>query len=187
MDGKNVISFTKARSRKIAQFEGDSLNFQDMFTRARELRFKCFAQGQGDILVLDWNGVKDFFQREIAKEVFQQKLFSRSVLMSIWFVSDLLTSFVKGDIPEVGIEKHMRSYSEKGDPNCLLRAANSAFLYFVFWPETRLRRSVQYQKLGSECGPSLYAQYGSVARKPCGFEMAIAFGPIGEIVRKQFK
>jgi len=187
MNERKIVSFAEAHNRMIRRFENDGLDFQDLFNKARLLRFKDFKQERGDITILDWKGLKDFFQAEIAEEVFRQELFSRDILMSIWFVSDLLTSFVKGDISEVGIERHVCSYTEKGNPEYLLMAVNSAFLYFVFWPETRLRRSVHYQKLGSECGPSLYSQYGSVAKKPFGFQMAKAFVPIGEIARRQFR
>jgi len=187
MDENKLVSLTEARNRKITSIDNDDLAFQKLFSMAQQLRSSNLMQEQSGITVLDLKGAKDFFHVEIAEDVFQQKLFSRSILMSIWFVSDLLTSFMEGDIQEVGIVRHVRRYNEDGDPNCLLKAANSAFLYFVFWPETRRRSQLEYRKYGLERGPSLYAQYGSVTSKPFGFYMAKAFQPIGEIVRKRIR
>lgn len=183
----NVVSLAVARDSKKRNLESKGLEFQDLFNQARKLRLADITQEQDGLVVLDWGQARDFMQKEIADEVFAQKLFTRYMLMSIWYVSDLLITYAKGDFPEVGIDTHMRSYTENGNPHCLLQAANSAFLYFVFWPETRRRRSVQYRSLGSECGPSLFAAYGGAANKPIGFQMAQAFIPIGEIVRKRLR
>ena len=186
METKKVISLEEARELRVKRLEKDDQDFQVLFTKARELRFENFKREEEDITVLDWNGVRDFFQSELSREVFRQKLFSRNILMSIWFVSDLLTSYMKGDLLEIGVANHLSSYADKGDSKHLLMAANSAFLFFVFWPETRHHRSLQYQKHGAEYGPSLYSQYGSVSRKAFGFHMANAFEPIGEIARERF-
>jgi hypothetical protein len=66
-------------------------------------------------------------------------------------------------------------------------AANSAFIFFAMMEEDRLRRSVKYQTMGLQFGPSLYEHYGSVVKSDFGFQMAEAFQPLGEIVRERFK
>ena len=164
----------------------ENQDFHTLFARAHELRSKDFDDVSDKNEIAQQKNLKDWFQRELADEVFHQKLFSTNVLVSIWFVSDLLASFAHNEIHEIGIVEHIAEYASNGKPECILKAANSAFLLFVFWPETRANRSVRYRKLARAHGPALYAQYASAMHKDFGYYMAEAFVPLGDIARQRF-
>jgi hypothetical protein len=181
-----LISLTERHERAAKQF-GENLDFQSLFEKARLLRAGSGRKDSHDaIATYEWREVKNLFQKEIADVVFQKKLFNRSILTSIWYVADLLTAYAKGEIATVGMVEHLSDYSDQESPQKLLLAANSAFLFFVFWPEGRARRSIQYRKYSILYGPSLYAHYGNVTRKPIGSHMSEAFEPLGMIARERF-
>jgi hypothetical protein len=181
-----VISFAKARECADKQKSGEKLSFDNLFNSASELRLDTPERKHGDISILNWAGLNDAFRKEIAEDVFSKKLFDRSVLISITFVSGLLTSYAKGEIPNIGITEYISKYEDEKDPKHLLKAANSAFIFFALMPESRPRSSLKYQTFGKQFGPSLYEQYGEVTKTNFGVQMAEAFEPLGEIVRERF-
>jgi hypothetical protein len=164
----------------------DEQDFQRLFTSARDLRSLAPSLSPEEVAVMDWPALRNWFQQELAKEVFLRKLFRRSVLVSICFVSDLLLAFTRGEHPDIGIEEHLDRYMSSGDSADVLRAANSAFLFFVFWPEMRSRRSLSYRKFAVQHGPPLYANYAGITKRNAGYDMADAFEPLGDIARERF-
>jgi hypothetical protein len=178
-----IISLQEVRREREESKLPEDQDFHTLFTKAQKLRFENPESPHDKIEVVPEEKLKDWFQHEIAAEVFEQKLFSRSVLVSIWFVSNLLTTFAKNEVGEIGITEHMSAYASDGNPEHILKAANSAFLLFVIYPEVRTGRSVHYRKLGLDNGPSLYTQYAREVRKDMGYYMAEAFKPLGEATR----
>ena len=174
--------------RRTTQTEKPSVNqdFQLLFSFARDLRAlvpECPAE---EIMVADWKGTERWLGQEIAKEVFAQKLFARSILISITYVATLLVEFIQGKHEAIGIEEHLDTYTASGDPQAVLRAANSAFLLFVFWPEQRANRLIQYRQYAEQLGPPLFANYAGISKRPYGYDMAEAFVPLGTISRDRF-
>lgn len=162
-------------------------DFDHLFTRARILRMHANEETEGGLLLVNMHRLKAWFQREIADEVFRKKLFSRSILSSVWFVSDLLTTFVTVPKDDLScVTDHLNAYEEDSNPEHLLAGANTAFLLFVFYPEYRPRRPVHYRKFASEIGPSLYANYAHATGHHFGIHMADAFQPLGDIARARF-
>ncbi len=161
-------------------------DFQRLFTSARDLRNLTPSLSPDEVAVMDWPALRNWFQQEIAKEVFARKLFQRSVLVSIHFVSDLLLAFTRGEHADIGIEEHLDRYTKSDDAGEVLKAANSAFLFFVFWPEMRSNRSLSYRKYAAQHGPPLYANYAGITKRNAGYDMADAFEPLGDIARERF-
>jgi hypothetical protein len=159
-------------------------DFTTLFSQARELAFLQKHHSEKDISVMDWSELHIWFQSKLADQVFKKKLFSESVIVSICFVAELLVLFAKNECPPVTISGHLDNYITHGNPQYMLDAANSAFLIFVFWPETRTLRPLKYRKYAHEYGPSLYANYGMESRKLLGYRMAEAFEPLGTIARE---
>jgi hypothetical protein len=181
-----VISLAEIRRQSTKHKEGSS-DFQTLFEKARNLRLETNESlPNGTIAVSGWQEVRSWFQKEIADEVFKKQLFSRSILTSIWYVADLLTAYAKGNTATVGIVEHVRKYSDQGSTQELLLAANSAFLFFVFWPETRAHRILRYRSFAIAYGPSLFAHYGFATRSQFGAQMSEAFEPLGIIARERF-
>lgn len=183
---EKIISLQDVKRERDEKRLHENQDFHTLFAMARELRSKDSDDVSDESEITQQKNLKDWFQRELADEVFRQKLFSTNVLVSIWFVSDLLASFAHNEIHKIGIAEHVAEYASNGKPECILKAANSAFLLFVFWPETRVNRSVQYRKLACTHGPALYAQYASEMHKDFGYCMAEAFVPLGDIARQRF-
>jgi hypothetical protein len=185
MGDARILSLDEFRKRKT---DGPSTyqEFDVLFRNARELRGVGQELVSGEIAIMTWGGMRDWFQREIAAEVFRRHLFQRCALLSIGFVSDLLASFARDCREHVDIAEHLGEYTTGENPNEVLEAANIAFLMFTLWPERRARRSVHYRQLALGYGPSLYATYAGLARKDFGYCMAEAFEPLGDIARERF-
>ncbi len=180
-----IISFTQAvKERQEAVVDGD---FGRLFTQAHQLRTRVIEETENGLTVIGLHNIQAWFQKEIADEVFRKKLFSRSVLSSVWFVSDLLATFAT--VPNqgsLGVTEHVDAYMEDSNPEHLLAGANSAFLLFVFYPEYRLRRPVPYRQFAAQIGPSLYTNYAQSTGRNFGLSMAGAFKPLGIIARDRF-
>lgn len=161
-------------------------SFQSLFQEARELRSIGPKPSPDELALVDWKSLRVWFQREMADEVFRRQWFNRDIIMSLCFVADLLLSFAKNEIEQVGIVEQVDKYTATHNPAVMLEAANAAFLMFVFWPEMRVRRSVRYRELAVSCGPSLYATYAGLTRWDMGYSLAAAFEPLGHIARECF-
>ena len=164
--------------------ERETHDFTIIFSQARKLAFQKDETPQDAFAVLNWNQLNDWFKHQLTEETFKQKLFSRDVIMSIGFVSEMLTSFARNEFPTMCITDHLEDYATHGNPQCMLKAANVAFLIFAFWPETRPNRPLKYRKYAQECGPRLYASYGIESRKMIGCYMSSAFESLGNIARE---
>ncbi len=179
-----LAEFQASRPKK--PIPRDEQDFQTLFNSARDLRNLSPTIPPNEVAVMDWAGLRDWFHQELSKEVFARKLFRRSILLSICFVSNLMVEFTRGEHQEIGIEEHLERYVSSGDSAEVLRAANSAFLFFVFWPEMRSNRSLSYRKFAIQHGPPLYANYAGMTRRNAGYDMADAFEPLGDIARLRF-
>ncbi|NCN11701.1 hypothetical protein GW937_00080 [Candidatus Kaiserbacteria bacterium] len=180
-----IISFAQAvKDHQQAVCDGD---FQQLFVQAQELRSRVIEETENGLTVVGVHTIQAWFQKEIADEVFRKKLFSRNILSSVWYVSDLLATFaVATNQGTLCITDHVDAYVEDSNPEHLLKGANSAFLLFVFHPEHRLRRPVPYRKFAAEIGPSLYTSYAQSTGRTFGISMADAFAPLGVIARERF-
>jgi hypothetical protein len=180
-----IISFAQAvKERQEAVGDGD---FGRLFTQAYQLRMRVTEEAENGLAVIGLHNIQARFQREIADEVFRKKLFSRSILSSVRFVSDLLATFAT--VPNqgnLGVTEHVDAYMEDSNPKHLLAGANSAFLLFVFYPEYRMHRPVPYRKFAAQIGPSLYTNYAQSTGHNFGLSMADAFVPLGTIARDRF-
>ncbi|MBP9751471.1 MAG: hypothetical protein KBD19_01245 [Candidatus Moranbacteria bacterium] len=185
MSDARILSLDEFRKRKTS---GPSIHqeFDVLFRNARELRGVGQDLAPEEIAIMTWSGMQSWFRREIADEVFRRHMFGRCVLLSISFVSDLLTSFANDCGDRTGIVEHLDEYAGEGNPEDILDAANTAFLMFAFWPEKQTRRSVRYRQLALAFGPSLYAMHAGRARRDFGYCMAEAFEPLGNIARERF-
>lgn len=179
-----LAEFRASASRKPVLPEEQ--DFHRLFTSASDLRNLVPALSPEELAVMDWPALRDWFQQELSKEVFSRKLFQRSILVSICFVADLLVAFTRGEHQEIGIEEHLDRYTSSGDSAEVLKAANSAFLYFVFWPEMRSHRALPYRRYAVQHGPPLYANYAGITKRKAGYDMAEAFEPLGDIARERF-
>jgi len=185
MSTARILSFDAFRRERSANPRVNQ-EFDALFRNARELRDIGQELVAGEIAVLTLGGMRDWFQREIAAEVFRRHLFERCALLSIGFVSELLASFARDCRAHVDIAEHLGEYATDENPHEVLEAANIAFIMYAFWPERRARRSVAYRNLALAYGPSLYTAYAGLARKDFGYCMAEAFLPLGEIARERF-
>lgn len=177
----SLEDFRRNRTNKQADQDFDVL-----FRNARQLQDFGPVPIPGELSAMTWGGLQSWFQKGIADDVFRRHLFERCVLSSIGYVSGLLVSFARGSGESVGIAEHMDEFARSDDPGDVLKAADAAFLMFVFWPERRVRRPVQYRQLALGYGPMLYAEYAGLPRKSFGNCMAEAFEPLGEIARARF-
>lgn len=184
MAGK-IISLDEFRSKKMKRMSLIDQEFSKLLRNARELRDMRLRHAAGEIATTTWEGLQNWFQKEIADEVFRKQLFDRSVLTSIWHVSELLTAFARNHLEHVTAGNYLEA-AKSNNPVEILQAANCAFLVFVFWPEARERRSVRYRRLAQSCGPALYMRYADCAHRAMGYSMAEAFEPLGEIARERF-
>lgn len=184
----SAILYSLAEARALqaeAAQTGSKNDFNTLFTQAQILRLAGEEFLPEHIAQMNWAHLRDWFQKQIADEVFRKKLFNRSVLISICYVSELLTGYAKSTTAEISITAHLSKYSANGNPAHILNAANAAFILFVFWPEMRLGRALKYRKFAREYGPALYAHYASEKRKDFGYYMAEAFEPLGDIARER--
>lgn len=180
-----IISFAQAvKERQEAAGDGE---FGRLFMQANNLRMRVTEETENGLTVVGLHNIQAWFQKEIADEVFRKKLFSRSVLSSVWFVSNLLATFATAQNRGVlSVIEHLNAYEQDSNPEHLLTGANSAFLLFVFYPEYRLHRPVPYRKFALEIGPSLYTNYAHSTGRNFGLSMAGAFQPLGAIARDRF-
>jgi len=180
-----IISFAQGvKGRQEAIGDGD---FGRLFTQAHQLRMRVAEETGNGLTGVGLHNIQAWFQKEITNEVFRKKLFSRNILSSVWFVSDLLATFAT--VPNQGnlsVIEHVEAYMEDSNPEHLLAGANSAFLLFVFYPEYQLHRPVPYRKFAAEIGPSLYANYAQSTGHDFALSMAEAFQSLGTIARERF-
>lgn len=182
-----IITLAEYRAETPARpLPKEEQDFHQLFTAASDLRRLVPSLSPDELAVMDWTALRNWFQQELSKEVFSRKLFQRSVLVSICFVADLLLSYTRGEHGDVGIEEHLDRYVSSGDSAEVLKAANSAFLFFVFWPEMRSYRALHYRQYAVQHGPPLYANYAGITKRRSGYDMAEAFEPLGDIARERF-
>ena len=174
----NIFSFADSQKKK----QSNETDFGHMFRKASNLRTLTQQKSDGDVVIVNWGQLTDFFQKAIADEVFRLKLFNPSILISIPYTARLITSYAKGDMGDICVTECIENYAASCRPADLLCAANSAFILFSLWPETRANRSVKYRELGLYCGPSLFISYGEITRSEFGHQMAEAFSALGNIV-----
>ncbi len=184
MSDTKVLSLDEFRRKRVADPSVDQ-SFNALFAQAREFRNIGPEMIPQEIAVMTPGGMKDWFQREIADEVFRRRLFQHCVLLSIGFVSSVLASFASDCRDRSGVVEYLERFDGDEKPDTLLAAANTAFIMFVLWPEKRTRRSVQYRKFALDFGPSLYAMYAGHTRRDFGYHMARAFEPLGDIARER--
>lgn len=180
-----IVSLDEFRRRK-AEARTSDIEFDALFRRAHELRNMGSEIVPGEVAVMNWSGVKNWFHKEMADEVFRKRLFDRCVLLSVVFASDLLAAFARDCRGRIGIAETLEGHTATRNPNDLLEAANAAFIMFSLWPDRRTRRSVRYRQLALDHGPSLYAAYAGRSRRDFGYCMAKAFEPLGVIARARF-
>lgn len=184
MDAR-IISLDEYRRRKMLD-EAVDQDFSVLFEHAQELRHIGHTLVPGTIAILTQGGISSWFQRELADEVFRRRLFERSILLSICYTAEVLTSFVRECGESLHASEHMNRFTKHGDSQDVLRAANAAFVMFVLGPDVRVRRSVKYRRFALDYGPSLYAMYAGLTRHSFGYTMAEAFEPLGTIARERF-
>lgn len=184
MSDMRILSLDEFRRRRVVDSSANQ-PFNALFEQAREFRDIGQALVPEEIAVMTPGGMKDWFQREIADEVFQRHLFQGHILLSISFVSSVLASFASNCHAGTSIIDHLEAYTGDEKPNDILNAANTAFIMFVLWPEKRTRRSIQYRKFALDFGPSLYIMYAGCTHRDFGYHMARAFEPLGDIARER--
>lgn len=183
MSDTKVLSFDEFRRKKADSLMSQS--FDALFTGVREFRDIGREVIPEEIAVMTLGGMKDWFQREIADEVFRKHLFQHHILLSISFVAGLLASFASDCRDQSGLVDSLERFDGDDKPDTLLDAANTAFIMFVLWPEKRTRRSIQYRQFALDVGPGLYTMYAGHARRDFGYHMARAFQPLGDIARER--
>lgn len=184
MSDAKVLSLDEFRRKKAADPSVDQ-PFNMLFEQAREFRDVGQQMIPEEIAVMTLGGMRDWFQREIADEVFRRRLLQGHILRSIGFVSDLLTSFASDCRGGTSIIDHLERVDGDEKSSDILDAANTAFIMFVLWPEKRTRRSIQYRQFALDFGPSLYVMYAGHTRRDFGYHMARAFQPLGDIARER--
>lgn len=180
------IMFLDEWRRKKAKELPEEVEFDTLFRKASALRMEAPDLLSEKIAVVNFKELSNWFRKEMADEVFRQRLFDRCILLSIGFVSDLLAAGARGSREHASPSGYLEAYALSGSPKDLLAAANEEFLIFSLWPERRTRRSAEYRTLALDRGPALYVSYAGITRHEFGYCMAQAFEPLGGIARDRF-
>lgn len=165
------------------QTERAEQEFSELFKEAQEIAVRETGERAGRIMTVTAAGLETWFQRRLASEVFEKRHFDRSVLMSLAYVAGLLTRHSRGAVWD---NQTLVSFADEERPERVLCGGEQAFIIFCFHPDERVGRPIRYRQYALAVGQSFYSRYSSMTDRSLGYNMAEAFGPIGEIVREQF-
>jgi len=182
-----VVSFAELRDHWLERTLSVGAPYTELFTNVRKLKGMPMQVRESGLLLATGDGKRAWFQRQIAEEVWREKLFDRSVLLSISYVAKVLSDLAER--PEL-LDKTITELLEEARDSCepfrLLQLGEAAFMMYCFWPEQRERRPVDYRKLSLEAGHHAYVEWAGRAKRPFGYHMNLAFEPIGDVARKLF-